>query len=111
MRLRRRFYSQAFFCGAHYASLAAAMAELCKFHRRWLLGLVLLFKGRPHANGGGHAKMAKAQSKIKAVPIFEKKVNKKATYSGRYVALKPLLKRLPMLFASSNKIKIIGLHI
>ena len=73
MRLRRRFYSQAFFCGAHYASLAAAMAELCKFHRRWLLGLVLLFKGRPHANGGGHAKMAKAQSKIKAEPIFEKK--------------------------------------
>ena len=110
MRLRRRFYSQAFFCGAHYASLAAAMAELCKFHRRWLLGLVLLFKGRPHANGGGHAKMAKAQSKIKAVPIFEKN-NKKATYSGRYVALKPLLKRLPMLFASSNKIRIIELYI
>ena len=72
MRLRRRFYSQAFFCGAHYASLAAAMAELCKFHRRWPLGLVFLFKGRPHANGGGHGKMAKAQSKIKIVPTFEK---------------------------------------
>ena len=82
MRLRRRFYSQAFFCGAHYASLAAAMAELCKFHRRWLLGLVLLFKGRPDANGGGHAKMAKAQSKIETVPIFEKQVNKKQHILG-----------------------------
>ena len=50
------------------------MAELWKFHHRWPLGLVFLFKGRPHANGGGHGKMAKAQSKIKIVPTFEKQL-------------------------------------